>query len=107
MDHINGQDHFNRSMRSAKVVVYDFTATWCGPCRMLAPILEGMSAEYPSDKVKFYKIDVDDNRDLAMKFQISAVPAVGFCKDGRLEPSLLVGVRSKAEYKQRIDALLA
>lgn len=64
------------------VVVIDFWATWCAPCRMLAPILEGVTAKF--DNVKFGKVDVDENIELARKYNIMSIPNVCIFKQGKL-----------------------
>ncbi len=74
------------------MAVVDFSATWCGPCKMLAPVLEEISEEMAD--VNFYKIDVDDNTDLAVKYGISNIPALLVLKDGEKQ-DLLVGFRPK------------
>ena len=87
-----------------KPVIVDFTATWCGPCRKLAPILEELAKEYKG-KVEIYKVDVDKCKDLAKAFQISSIPAVLFIPvDG--EPQMLVGLRPKEDIKKDIDRIL-
>ena len=87
-----------------KPAIVDFTATWCGPCQKLAPILEELAAEYKG-KVNVYKVDVDKCKDLAQAFKISSIPAVLFIpKDGT--PQMMVGLRSKDAMKQDIDKLL-
>lgn len=63
------------------VVVVDFNATWCGPCKMLAPVLEELSEEM-SGKAAFYAMDVDDNQGVALRFGISSIPYVAVFKDG-------------------------
>ena len=63
------------------VAVIDFNATWCGPCRMLAPVLEELSEEMAS-KAAFYAMDVDDNQGIALRFSISSIPYVAIFKDG-------------------------
>ena len=68
---------------SSGVVVVDFNATWCGPCKMLAPVLEELSNEMES-KAAFYAMDVDDNQGVALRFGISSIPYVAVFKDGHL-----------------------
>lgn len=87
-----------------KPAIVDFTATWCGPCKKLAPILEELAVEYKG-KVNIYKVDVDKCKDLAQAFRISSIPAVLFIpKDGT--PQMMVGLRGKDAIRQDIDRLL-
>ena len=69
-------------VRKSKAAVVDFSATWCGPCQMLAPILDELSGEV--DSVDFYNVDVDENPDLAREFKIMNIPAVVALKDGQI-----------------------
>ena len=69
-------------VRKSKAAVVDFSATWCGPCQMLAPILDELSGEV--DSVDFYNVDVDENPDLAREFRIMNIPAVVDLKDGQI-----------------------
>lgn len=84
------------------IAIVDFNATWCGPCRMLAPILEELSEE--CDDVNFYACDVDENGDLAMKFNIQSIPAVGVFKNGQLV-EMSVGFKPKDALKQLIESV--
>ena len=77
-----------------------FSAVWCGPCRALAPVMEGIKAEY-SDVV-FETIDVDTDHEQASKYAIRSVPTVVFVKDG-VEVERLVGVNSKLAYENKIN----
>ncbi len=77
-----------------------FSAAWCGPCRALAPVMEGIKAEY-SDVV-FETIDVDTDHEQASKYAIRSVPTVVFVKDG-VEVERLVGVNSKLAYENKIN----
>lgn len=75
-------EEFN-SMDKSGVSVIDFNATWCGPCKMLAPVLEEISQELEG-KAKFYAVDTDENPVLAHQFKIMSIPAVAVLKDGDL-----------------------
>ena len=66
---------------SSGVAIVDFNATWCGPCRMLAPVLEELSQEL-AEKASFYAVDVDDNQEIAARYGIASIPYVGVFKDG-------------------------
>ena len=75
------QDNFEQEvLNSDKPVVADFWATWCGPCRMLSPLVEAASEAHP--EIKFVKINVDDCMELAMAYRISAIPALKLFKNG-------------------------
>lgn len=82
-------------------VLADFWATWCNPCRMLAPILEELSQEYEG-KVKFCKIDVDENADLAVMYGIVSVPTLVLMKSGK-EVERISGLRSLEELADFLD----
>ena len=77
---INAQE-FENEAKKAAVAVVDFSATWCGPCRMLAPVVESVS-EKLGDKVSFYNVDVDEAPELAMQFGINSVPCLILLKNG-------------------------
>ena len=68
-------------VKNSKFAVVDFNATWCGPCKMLGPVLEEVSEELGS-KVAFFAVDVDDNQSLAIKNKIQSIPAIVIYKDG-------------------------
>lgn len=87
-----------------KPAIVDFTATWCGPCRSIAPILEEIAKEYKDDII-IYKVDVDKCRDIAHAFGISSIPAILYIPvDG--EPAMTVGARNKARFKNEIQKYL-
>lgn len=78
-----------------KVAVVDFSAVWCGPCQMLAPVLEELSDEY-AGKIDFYNVDVDENPELAQQFGIMSIPALLIFKDGEKQ-EMLIGFSPKSE----------
>jgi thioredoxin 1 len=91
-------------IKSGSPVVADFFATWCPPCKMLAPILEELAGDYKG-KVTFVKIDVDKQNELASQYQISGIPDVRIFKDGKQQKKL-VGLRSKKDYQDILNSLL-
>ena len=92
-------------LAQGKPVVLDVWATWCGPCKMVGPIIEQLSTEY-ADRVVIGKVDVEDEADdLVSQFGIRNVPTVVFLKDGQVVDKL-VGAATKAMYEQKIQALL-
>ena len=93
-----------RSEISEGVVLVDFFATWCGPCKMLAPVLEELSEEM-SDKVKIIKVDIDQSGDLADEFRISSVPTMILFKNNEVVDTL-VGLLPKERIKEVIEANL-
>ncbi len=84
-------------------VVVDFFATWCGPCKMMAPVLDGFAEEFDR-KLKFAKVDVDNNGDLAMQYQITGVPTLILFKGGEVVDTI-VGLMPPGSLKARLDQL--
>ena len=98
-------DNFEKEVIQAAVpTVVDFFATWCGPCKMVGPVMEDLAREY-GDKVRVGKVDVDAAGDVAAKYSIRGVPTVMFFKQGA-KVAQLVGAYPKEKYKQEIDKLL-
>lgn len=85
------------------VVVVDFWAKWCGPCKMLAPVLDAVAEKYP--QVKFGKVDVDVAPELAQRFKIMAIPNVCIFKNGELADRV-IGLSEEDEFVAAIDKLL-
>lgn len=107
-------DDFNRQvydMNEDKVeylgtlpAIVDFTATWCGPCQRIAPVLDELAAEYDG-QVVIYKVDIDKERELAKAFGISSIPAILYIPlDG--EPVITIGSRGKDKFKKEIETIL-
>jgi thioredoxin 1 len=92
-------------LKSDKPVVVDFWAEWCGPCKMIAPILDDVAGEYQG-KLQITKMNVDENRDVPAKFGIRGIPTLMVFKDGQLAATK-VGAMSKAQLTAFIDQQLA
>jgi len=88
-----------------KPAIVDFTASWCGPCQRIAPILEELAQEFKDDIV-IYKIDIDKERGLAESFNISSIPAILYIPDDGEEPVMTVGARNKDKFKKEITTIL-
>ena len=86
------------------LVLVDFWATWCGPCRMQAPILEKLSEEFSEDELKILKMDVDENPETARAFGIMSIPTLLFKKDGQVVKQV-AGVHTAAQIKAIIAEL--
>lgn len=94
----------NEVLQSALPVVVDFYADWCGPCRMVSPIIESLSREF-AGKAKFVKIDTDANQDLAAKFGIMSIPTVMFFVEGKVQ-DVVIGAAPVAVFKSKVAALV-
>lgn len=91
--HITKENFDSEVLQSEKPVLVDFWATWCGPCQMLLPVIEELSAEVTDAKI--CKINVDEQRELAMKYNIMTIPTLLVIKDGKVV-STSVGVKPKS-----------
>ena len=96
--------NFEEIVNSGKPVVLDFWATWCGPCRRVAPIIEEMAAEFEGSAI-VGKVDVEEEDDLAAKFGIRNIPTVLFLKNGEVVDKV-VGATGKDAYVEKLKALL-
>jgi len=98
-------NNFNDEALSSDIpVLVDFTATWCGPCKMLSPIIDELAKDYDG-KIKIGKLDTDANRNTSSKYNIMSVPTLLFIKGGKVVDTA-VGVLPKAALEARLNALL-
>ena len=98
---IKSADEFEtKVLKAAGPVLVDFFATWCGPCRMVAPVIDEIAAE-KAGEVSVYKVDIDQSPDLAFKYQVSSVPTLIVFEDGQVKNE-----RLGAQPKQNILAML-
>ena len=94
------KNNFEQVKNSDKKVLLDFYAEWCGPCRMVGPLLEELAAEHPEYVIA--KVNVDDEPDLAQEYGVSSIPTLMFFRGGKVVRRV-VGLRSKAEIEQIIE----
>jgi thioredoxin 1 len=92
-------------MKASELVMVDFWAVWCGPCQMVAPIVDELAQEY-AGKLKVRKLNTDENPEVAGRYQVMSIPTILFFKNGR-PVEKLVGARPKRQFKEMIDSLLA
>ena len=98
---ITADDFKKEVLEESKTVLIDFYADWCGPCKMLAPVLEEVAKE--NTNAKFVKINVDDAQELAMEYNIMSIPTLVVIKNGK-EVNRMVGLASKSELMEIINS---
>jgi thioredoxin len=98
------ESNFDRELtQDDKPLIVDFWAEWCGPCKMIAPLLDEIARE-KAGSLKVAKVNVDENQSLSLKYNIRAIPALLFFKNGQLRDQV-TGVASKKDLLNRVDAL--
>jgi thioredoxin 1 len=102
--HVTDTEFENTVLKSSIPVVVDFWAPWCTPCKMIAPVLENLAAEY-ADKVAIAKVNTDENPAWAMKYGVQGIPTLLFIKDGQVKDTI-VGVVAASIIKAKMDGLL-
>lgn len=105
LSHLTDAD-FDKSIKSSSVpVLVDFWAPWCGPCQMLAPILDEVATGL-GVKVKVYKLNVDENPEISGRFRIMSIPTIMIFKDGEIKETF-VGVQSKEVYEEALNKYIS
>lgn len=104
MQQIDSKAFQKEVLESEIPVLVDFSAVWCGPCQMMGPVLEQLSAEY-AGKAKVVKVDIDAAADLAMRYQIMSVPNMIFFKNGKQQDAV-IGAVPAAVLKEKLDKLV-
>ena len=103
--HVNDGEFDAKVLKSHVPVVVDFYADWCGPCHAIAPTIEALSNEFEG-KVKFVKVDVDANQEVASRYEIMSIPTIMLFENGKVEDSI-VGAYPSNVYKQHIERALS
>ena len=98
---ITSENYEKEVLKSEKTVLIDFYADWCGPCKIMSPVLDEI-AEEMEGKITVGKINVDENQDLAMEYQVMSIPTIVVLKDGKVKKTF-IGVTDKEEIKQFLN----
>jgi thioredoxin 1 len=101
---IQNETEFDSLVAVEPLLVVDCTASWCGPCKLVAPLMDQLSEQY-GDRAKVFKLDLDENRAVATRFSVRSIPAVMFFKQGELVETL-VGVKPYEEFSSVVERLL-
>jgi len=102
---LTSKEHLSQELISSPVVLLDFYADWCGPCRMIAPLMEELQQDNAGRGVKVLKVNIDEHPDLAEEFWVTTIPIVFFAQKGEIKEGLL-GAYPKEKYQEKIDSYL-
>ena len=105
MEIVNEKDFDEKVKESNKIVLVDFFANWCGPCKMLSPILQDAYSELDQNKFDFFKVDIDQSEDLAREFGVMSIPTMIIFKDGK-EVDKMIGLRQKSQIINVLNSLV-
>ena len=100
---VNESNFDSEVTKSDATVLVDFWAPWCGPCKMIAPVLDEIAKE-KAGAVKIAKVNIDDNQSLSVKYNVRAIPALLFFKNGQLRDQV-IGMTSKKDLLSRLEAI--
>ncbi|MGM0608242.1 MAG: thioredoxin [Candidatus Muiribacteriota bacterium] len=103
MAKILNENEFNQKLESGEAMLVDFFADWCGPCKMLTPVIEELAQEFEGKK-GVYKVNVDSTPELAKKYDVSGIPTILFFKDGEIKNSI-VGFSDKNQLTEELNKL--
>ena len=103
-EYIKDEAELDSLLKDESVVVVDCTASWCGPCKLVAPLIDQLSEEFEG-KAKVSKLDLDDNKAVAKRFGIKSIPAVMFFKNGELMDTM-VGVKPYSAFSEAMNSYL-
>lgn len=103
--YIQSEAEFDALLSAEPLFVVDCTATWCGPCKLVAPLIDQLAAEY-GDRAKVLKLDVDSNKEVAKRYGIRSIPAVMFFTQGNMVETI-VGAKKYEEYSATLNKYLA
>lgn len=102
--HVNNDNFESEVLQASTPVLVDFYADWCGPCKTMAPVIDELADDYEG-KVKVCKVNVDDNMEIASKYNVRSIPTLVIINNGEAEETL-VGVTDKNTLKEKVDALI-
>ena len=102
---VTDNDFADQVLQSDRPVLVDFWAEWCGPCRVLGPVIESLSQDYEG-RVKVAKVDVDSNQQVAMQYGIRSIPTVMLFDKGQIVDTI-IGVRPKSDYESSLSKVVA
>ncbi|MEK9861712.1 MAG: thioredoxin [Limisphaerales bacterium] len=103
MESLTDQNFEEKVLKASGAVLVDFWAEWCGPCKMLTPVLEKLSSAN-QEKISIYKVNVDECQQLAVQFNIRSIPTLLFFKNGEVQEQV-VGLKSESDLQASIDRL--